>query len=135
MGLSTQQVLDALHSEEEFAFTETSRVYCSHAQHLSDWIDWLYEDIVGDQPTIFEVKQAKLLLSEQYLEWRNAVSLRHRDLLSKRGHICLYEVFVDGFNRLKTTELSLRPALLFEPPRPPPPQIPQAPGYYFPQVK
>lgn len=115
--LSTGRLLEAFHSDEEFEFQKPEPASCRYASHFSEWIKWLYDQIVGESPDIITVNQAKLLLQDQYFLWRDSVNMNHRDKLGSRGHVCIYQVYVEAHKRLRLTELSLRPAILFKLPK------------------
>ena len=99
---------------------------CRYAQAFSEWTDWLFREIVTEEPDALIVNQAMLLLVKQYFEWRNEVTKRHKDYMGDRirGHICIYQVFVQAYHKLRVIELRLQKPLLFMQPPPPKPKTP-----------
>ena len=106
-----------------FELPEPETEWCQLAQYFLDWVDWLFKKIISEKPNIILVNQAKLLLSDKYFEWRSYAPKSHRDRIGSRGHNCIFQVFVQAYERLKLLELSLTPPKLFLPSEPPPPQI------------
>lgn len=107
---------------QDFELPEYQPPKCVFAQRFSDWTSVLYAN-VAQNPSIVFVNQAKILLLDKYFEWRSFAPKSHRNHLGANGHICLFQVFVEAYERLKVMELSLTPPLLFLPSSSSPPQI------------
>lgn len=101
---------------------------CTFAQRFFEWADELGAGASERQSIIF-VNQAKILLVDKYFEWRAYAPKSHRDRVRASGHICIFQVFAEAYERLKVLELSLTPPMIFLPSvaTPPPPQSPTTP--------
>lgn len=86
---------------------------CKYALEFEKWTKTL---ITNDKEiTITQVQQAKVLLVDRYFEWRRYVPKTHRNRVGERGHTCIYHVFEQTHDRLKSIELSLTPKTEFFP--------------------
>jgi hypothetical protein len=99
--------------------------HCPYAQTFSEWVEELLGDLAP--PSIVTVNQAKVQLLDKFFEWRKFVPKSHERHLGRVGHVCIYQVFVQAYERLKVIELALTPPMLFIPPPPPPPPLPPPP--------
>jgi hypothetical protein len=99
---------------------------CVYAKKYTDWAEQAYRAL-PDPPTIAAVHQVILLNTLKYFEFRSVVPKTHRDLISDRGHTCIFHVFEETFQLLKFTILSLpeHTTLLLPRPAPPPPPAPR----------
>jgi len=104
---------------EDLELPETEPKSCPYAKIFAEWADELCN--VTKEPDIVSVNQAKILLLDKYFEWYNAVPKKHRQRIGDRGHICLYQVFMRSYERLRQAELEITPPMLFIPPPPPTP--------------
>lgn len=95
------------------------RFCCPGAEHFSQWIDRLIAGITQSgtkQPTHSQLKEAKVLLVDEYQKARNGATKAHRDrLLNKAGRPCIHGVFIATIDRL--AELTIDPPKI--PPVPP----------------
>lgn len=112
---------------DDFELPEIPANLCSYALAFSNWAVQALD--VSQDPTIYAVTKAKLLLVDRYFEWYSIAPSRHRYHFSPNGHTCIFQVFIQCYQRLKALELSLTPLLLIEPPPPPPP--PQIAGIFL----
>ena len=101
---------------------EQSR-FCPYAQRFSEWTNGLLTS-VSQETTVVSVNQAKLLLQDKWHDWRTVSPKLHRNHLTNRGHICIFQVYEQAYHQLRVLELSLTPPLLFLPPAPKP-QLPR----------
>src|SRR5512139_544207 len=114
----------------EFEVRAPQIAHCPYAQTFSEWVEELLQ--VTLDPNIVTINQAKVQLVDKFFEWRRFVPRSHRRHLGETGHICVYQVFVSAYERLKVVELSLTPPMLFIPPPPlPPPPPPQIAGIFL----
>src|SRR6266542_3735140 len=94
---------------------------CPFAESFSKWA----EELVGrtlHMPSVVAINQAKILLLDKYFEWRSYVPRKHRVIVGQQsGHICIFQIFEQNYERLKLVELSLTPPMLFIPAPPPEP--------------
>lgn len=109
---------DILSIDVDFELPEPEPELCEFAQFFNTWVEWLFKEIISDKPTVISVNQAKILLADKYFEWRSLVPKSHRDRISYRGHNCIFQIFVQAYERIKLIELSLTPPMLFFPPEP-----------------
>jgi hypothetical protein len=91
---------------DEFILPPPPSGRCKYADDFHRWGELLVEQ-ASKEGSLTAIKTAKLYLAEQYMTWRNAAPAGHRDRLSKRGHICLYGVFIEIYDRLQQMELSI----------------------------
>ncbi len=106
------RLLEIFLSEGGFVFSDPGTKWCGPAHAYVEWCERLFEMIVTDKPSAVKIDYAKMLIQERYHELRSVVSYRHRDKLSTQGHRCIYEVYVETYNRLKVEEFTLMPPLL-----------------------
>ena len=107
---------------DDFELPEIPADLCPYARAFSDWAAQVLD--IGQDPTIYAVTKAKLLLLDKYFEWWVYAPRQHRYHLSPQGHTCIFQVFIQSYRQMKALELSLTPLLLIEPvPPPPPPRI------------
>lgn len=116
----------------DFEFVETTPPLCSYAQAFAAWADVALHIEDGSLVTI---NQAKVLLVDKYFDFFSCVPKNHRYYFNPKQHICIFQVFVDVYRRIRTRELMLTPPMLFIPPPPapplPPPPAPQIAGIFF----
>ena len=118
-------------SSETFNLPETPPNTCAYAQKFSTWVEELLTRD-AKEPSIVFINQAKVLLLDKYFEWRSVVPKRHRTRLGHLGHHqCISQVFEEAYERLKATELTLMPPLLFLPPPPSSPPMAQIAGIFL----
>ena len=94
--------------------------YCVFAESFHEFADRLCKDALR-QSTVVGVNQAMLSLTKRYFQWFSVVPKRHKYHLSENGHTCIFQVFVQSYQRLMTLELSILPPRLYLPSPPPPP--------------
>lgn len=97
--------------------------YCQHAQLFHQWTEELLETYVRTGPTPTRLAQAKVFLTDRFMEWRALVPKSHRNRIGDNGHICVFHVFERGWQQIRTVELRLIPPLYLPPPAPRLPQI------------
>jgi len=116
-----QELLSIWRSISELEIPEEEIEFCEYAQSFLDWGNKLLGG--RRKHNIVSINQAKILLLDKYFEWYRYVPRSHRFKMSKRGHICIFQVLVSLYNRLKVIELDVTPPMLFEPLPPPPMKI------------
>jgi hypothetical protein len=108
---------------ENLAVPKEATKWCPYARQFAEWAANLISE--SQRPTLVELNQAKVMLTDRYYEWRSYVPKGHRNRIGPGGHRCIFHVFEQTYQKLKVIELSLTPPPLFlPPPPPPPPQIP-----------
>ena len=117
---------------EDFEFAGVTENFCRYARAFASWANaTLHIDDAG----LVELNQSKVLLVDKYFEFFSIVPKDHRYYFHPKGHICIFQVFLDTYRRIKARELSLTPPMLFIPPPPkpplPPPPAPQIAGIFF----
>jgi hypothetical protein len=100
---------------QNFAPIEPIPHLCIYAQKFAQWAGELCINVAKNPHTVF-VNQAKVMLVNQYFEWRNVVPAAHRNYLSNRGHFCIFQVFEEAFSRLQVVQLSISPPPMSFPP-------------------
>ena len=115
---------------DDLEFSREPARLCRYAEAFSDWVVQALD--VSQNPNIVAVNQAKVLLVDKYFEFFSVAPKQHRYHFSPSGHVCIFQVFIEFYQRLKTIELSLTPPMLFLPaPPPPPPPPPQIAGIFI----
>ena len=126
--MSSSSLFRALWSRfDSFEFAEEQTQYCKYAQSLLDWAN--RELDLSEAVGIVGLNQAKVILVDKYFEYFCIVPKRHRYHLSPSGHTCIFQVYLELYQRLKASELALSPPKLFlpSPPRP----MPQIAGIFL----
>lgn len=97
---------------------------CKAAKQFEEWVStWLFPDFVGENPKILKIKQAMFMLTERYRVFRRNVPKAHSQHNSDRGHICIFNIWDQNYEKLEKIEARLEGPLLFEPkPTPPKPR-------------
>ena len=95
--------------------------FCEFAQNFLDWGNQLLNS--AKKHNIVSINQAKILLLDKFFEWFRYVPRSHRNKMSLKGHICIFQVLVSLYVQLKVIELEITPPLIFDPPQPPPMKI------------
>jgi len=121
--------------EVQVSEAESDATWCGYAREFSKWVrEWI---IPMDEPQLFEINRAKILLFDKYLEWRSFVPRSHLDLIVTRSHTCIYHIFIQACEHIKVAELrQYNPVLLLPPNDPgsrPGPQF-NGPLMYFGEV-
>ena len=107
---------------------------CPYAQAFFNW--GKRELNLGRNADLIEVNQAKVLLLDKYFEFYCVIPKQHRYRVRPEGHMCVFHVFIEFYQRIKQLQLSLSPPMLFIPPPPPePPPPPQLAGLFFGEVE
>jgi hypothetical protein len=110
----------------EFQVAVAPIILCPYALAFAEFADRLCEPEI-EGPSIVGVNQAILQLTKKYFEWFNKVPKRHQYHLSENGHTCIFQVFVEAYEKLSMIELTISPPKLYIPPKPPPPAPPPPP--------
>lgn len=84
---------------------------CPSAKKYAEWANKLCSTISED-PSPVGVNQAMLQLTKTYFGWRSVVPKQHRDYIGDRGHVCVFQVFVYFFQRLREVELTISPQVI-----------------------
>src|SRR4051812_23304630 len=96
--------------EFQFELPEPEEKICLAARHLGPWVETLCHE-VEQQRDIVANRQAQLLLLQKFFEWHEALPKRHRHCSGKKRHICVFDVFEQGYHRLRLLALCLEPLL------------------------
>lgn len=107
---------------------------CVHAQRLVEFAEQLYRQL-RDKPQPIAFNQARLLLTDRYMALRSAAPRSHQNHLGRRGHRCLFPVFIDAYEQIRALELSTAPPALALPAKTPKPQFAAPPGIYLGEVE
>jgi hypothetical protein len=84
---------------------------CTHAQRFFDWADELCSEAVHKK-TVTAINQAKVLLVDRYMVWRENVPISHQaddQAFVDGGHACVLSVFEAAYRRLWRAELAPAP--------------------------
>lgn len=87
--------------------------YCPYAREFKAWIEDL-EVSLRAKATVVTINQAKILVLDKYMAWREAVPRDHQRYTGP-DHCCIYHVFEEMYQKLKAAELALTPPMLFLP--------------------
>ena len=103
---------------------------CEDAQLLSDYAEQLNRQLQAkSNPVAFD--QARLMLTDRYMALRTAAPRAHQNHLGRRGHRCLYPVFIDAYAQLRALELSTAPPPLAVPAKLEKPRPASTPAIYI----
>lgn len=103
---------------------------CVHAQRLVEFAEQLYQQLRA-KPDPVAFNQARLLLTDRYMALRSAAPRGHQNHLGRRGHRCLFPVFVDAYAQLRALELSTAPPPLAVPAKSVKPRPASKPAIYL----
>lgn len=103
---------------------------CKYAEAFSNWAESaLY---IEGNVSLVQLNQAKILLVDKYFQFFSIAPKNHRYYFNPKNHICIFQVFLEYYRRIRTRELGITPPMLFIPPPPlPPPPPPQIAGIVF----
>lgn len=127
MAMEEDQQFSSLWSQARgIEVVEEKKKVCSYAKEFSKWVDQLLSEEI--QYSNVSINQAKIQLVDKFFEWYRYVPRSHKLRMGSRGHTCIFQVFENGYQRLKVIELTITPPLLFLPTNqtvllPPPPRI------------
>lgn len=83
--------------------------YCSASKVLWRYTDDVLNKYVRSNTDLMRLAQAKVLITDRYLEARAYASKAHRDKIGDKGHICLYQVWIAAMHEVLTNQLTLDP--------------------------
>ena len=99
---------------EDFEFTEPTVPFCQYGDAFAHWAEsGLF---LTNNADLIQLNQSKVLLLDRYFDFFSVVPKDHRYYFNPKNHICIFQVFVEYYRRIKTRELTLTPPT-------PPPQI------------
>jgi hypothetical protein len=109
-------------------------LYCDDSKAYWHYTDEVLNRYVRGNTDLMRLAQAKVLITDRYLDYRAYATREHRDKLGVKGHICLYQTWIAGMHEVRTKQLSLNPPRVLkivtskpEPPSlPPPPLLPDS---------
>jgi len=116
-----EEVRNIMRGEGNLEIPEDVIDFCEFARSFMEWGDKLLD--IKKEYTLISINQAKILLLDKFFEWYWYLPRSHRIRLNPRRHICIFQVFVPLYQRLKVIELAITPPLVFVPPEPPPMKI------------
>ena len=94
---------------------------CEHAKGYSSWVEnWLFPKIVTEKPDIVSINQAKIFLTGHYRVLRLKASKRCRNYCSDRGHVCIFHIWDQTYERLEALESTVEKPKLIKENSPPP---------------
>jgi hypothetical protein len=123
MNVEIPESLEAiLERVEPFELKKPQAPLCDHGQEILAWVDeWLLPEIVGDEPTLDDIKDAIVYLTIEYFSYEGRTRKdcwKHR---GERGHRCVHQIFAQTFKQLQA-KLHTQKRLASKPPPPPPPK-------------
>lgn len=83
--------------------------YCSDSKAYWRYTDEVLNKYVRGTTDLMRLAQAKVLISDRYVEFRAYATREHRDKLGGKGHICLYQVWIASMHEVRTKQLALEP--------------------------
>jgi hypothetical protein len=110
--------------------------FCDYAAQFASWAEFLITGVEKSRDVI-EVNQAKILLIDKYMSYREYVPKSHRYRVTPNStHLCIWQIFETYYCRLRIVELSLTPPPLWIPPAPalPPPPKDRQVGIFIGEV-
>lgn len=103
-------------NEAGFFLSEEDFDSCEHAVEFQAWIDGHLENL--DLTQFASIYHMIILLSMQYHSWYSRVENKHRDRVDRRGHRCIFHVFIDTLQFLIDAKLKIDPAIFLPKARP-----------------
>lgn len=93
--------------------------YCADGLAFHRYTEDVLTRYVRGSTDIVRIAQAKVLVLDRYLEFRVYASKSHKDKLGDKGHVCLYQVLIQGMHEIRAKQLTLEPPeVLMVPPKP-----------------
>jgi len=119
------------HQNDDFALAAPKPKLCPYAQQFLSGRNPAVEGCRGGEHRLGEPGQA--VAAGPLHGLARGCPAAHRNLGGSRSsHMCIFQVFEETYQKLKTVELSLTPPMLFLPsPPPPPPPPPQIAGIFL----
>lgn len=99
---------------------ESEFVGCEAAEEYYDWVSVHLTEI--DDADLVDINQKIILVTTRYHDWYNRVPEKHRVRVGRRGHECIFHVFMMALDVLIEAKTKLNPPLYI--PSPPPPPLP-----------
>ena len=91
-------------------------VGCEAAEEFYDWVSVHLAEI--DEQIWLTFNQKIILVTSRYHEWYNRVPEKHRVRVGRRGHQCIFHVFMAALDELIEVKTKMDPPLYFPPPPP-----------------
>lgn len=113
MGFSAEEILESFASADEPEL-------CEHSELFLAWSGALCDAAIK-KGRLVVLHQAKLLLTDRYMVWRDNVPRAHqrRDVeFQDDGHACIFSVFAPAYQRLREAEVALDPPKFSDSPGP-----------------
>lgn len=107
---------------------------CEWAKALSAWFAEQV-DRLSTAPDLVSLNQLLLLLQHKYFALRRVAPKTHQNHLSPRGHPCLYQTYVDAFERLEAMLLRIEPPQVVKLVRPTSPEVEAAPKSWLEEIE
>lgn len=114
---------------DDFEFSDAPVQRCAYAESFFNWAIRMLD--LTEDAGVVGLNQAKVLLVDKYFEHFSIAPKRHRYHFSPRGHVCIFQVFLEIYQQIKARELALSPPMLFLPRRTPPSPPPQIAGIFI----
>ena len=110
--------------ETSFFIPEEDFDLCEHAVRFQSWVDDHLETL--DRTDFTAIYHFITQLSIRYHSWYIRVSKQHQNRIDRRGHRCIFHVFIDTLEILIDASLNIDPAVFLPKaePEPPPPYVP-----------
>jgi hypothetical protein len=100
---------DIWQRRQQAAPTDPLAQYCLYSRAYWRYADDVLNRYVRGATDLMRLAQAKVLITERYLEARAYATREHRDKLGSKGHICLYQVWLTSMHEVMATQLTLDP--------------------------
>jgi hypothetical protein len=91
-------------------------VGCEAAEEFYGWVAIHLAEL--DRENLVAVHQKIILVTSKYHEWYNRVPEQHRVRVGRRGHQCIFHVFMAALDELIEAKTKMDPPLYFPPPTP-----------------
>lgn len=83
--------------------------YCADGKAYWRYTDEVLTKYVRGTTNEIRLAQAKVLITDRYLEFRAYAAKPHRDKVGDKGHVCLYQVWIASMHEVRTKQLALEP--------------------------
>jgi hypothetical protein len=83
--------------------------YCEASKRYWRYVDKVLNTYVRGTTDPMRLAQARMLITDRYIEERDSATTGHRDKLGSKHHVCLYQVWLAGFHEILTVHRDLDP--------------------------
>ena len=83
--------------------------YCEDSKRYWLYVDKVLNAYVRGSTDLMRLAQAKVLITDRYVEARDRATTGHRDKLGSKHHVCLYPVWIAAMHEVLNKQSELDP--------------------------